>query len=89
MSSDENEKIAIELLRQKSLLLHRNNEMRLPQKNDFTDAEVCLIKQKLGAWPRALEKAGMKSESDHTRHKRTVEKRIKARNRAKDAEKSL
>ncbi len=34
---------------------------RLPVKSDFTAAEVCLIKQKLGPWHRALEAAGLKT----------------------------
>ncbi len=44
------------------LLQKKHQELgRVPQKSDFTGEEVCFIKQKLGPWPRALEKAGLKS----------------------------
>ncbi len=33
---------------------------RIPKRSDFTSSEVCFIKQKLGPWPRALEKCGLK-----------------------------
>ena len=45
------------------LLTDRKNELgRLPKKSDFDSETVCFIKQKLGPWPRALEKAGLKDE---------------------------
>lgn len=40
--------------------LNRNGIERFPKKSDFTVAEVCLIKNVLGPWPRALEAAGIK-----------------------------
>lgn len=44
------------------LLLQEMNDKqgRIPQKTDFDNDTVCFIKQKLGPWPRALEKAGLK-----------------------------
>ena len=33
---------------------------RLPKKSDFSSDEVAYIKSHLGAWPRALEAAGVK-----------------------------
>ena len=45
------------------LLTDRKNELgRLPKKSDFDSETVCFFKQKLGPWPRALEKAGLKDE---------------------------
>lgn len=45
------------------MLTDRKNELgRLPKKSDFDSETVCFIKQKLGPWPRALEKAGLKDE---------------------------
>ena len=45
------------------LLTDRKNELgRLPKKSDFDSETICFIKQKLGPWPRALEKAGLKDE---------------------------
>ncbi len=43
------------------LLINKAKELdRLPKRADFSDSDVCLIKQKLGPWPRALEAAGLK-----------------------------
>ena len=45
-----------------SLLQDKYNELqRLPKKSDFDSKTVCFIKQNLGAWPRALELAGLKT----------------------------
>lgn len=33
---------------------------RIPKKQDFDSRTMCLIKQVLGPWPRALEAAGLK-----------------------------
>lgn len=46
---------AINLLVEKAKMLSR-----VPQKTDFDNETACFIKQKLGPWPRALEKAGLK-----------------------------
>ena len=55
MSTNAKAKTAIELLIEK-----KNALGRLPKKSDFDAETVCFIKQKLGPWPRALEKAGLK-----------------------------
>ena len=49
---------------------------RLPKKADFSDAEVAAIKNALGPWPRALERAGIKSVSD-SRQKKLAGRRAK------------
>ena len=61
---------------------------RAPKRSDLPDADVCLIKQKLGPWPRALEAAGLKeppavSAADKSRAKR---ERAKAQRKQKKAE---
>ena len=49
------------LKRALTLLISKQAELgRLPKRSDFTPEEVCFIKQKLGPFPRALEKAGLK-----------------------------
>ncbi len=55
MTNDAKTNIALELLRSKARELNA-----LPKKSDFSPTDVCFIKQKLGAWPRALEAAGLK-----------------------------
>ncbi len=47
---------AVLLLQQKAKELQR-----LPKRSDFDSDTVCFIKQKLGPFPRALEKAGLKT----------------------------
>jgi len=48
------------------LLQQKARELgRLPKKSDFTSAEICLIKAKLGPWNRALEQAELKPISEH------------------------
>ncbi len=45
-----------------ALLQKRAEELdRLPVKSDFDPDVVCRIKNALGPWPRALEKAGLKT----------------------------
>lgn len=61
---------------------------RAPKRSDLPDAEVCLIKQKLGPWPRALEAAGLKeppavSAAEKSRAKR---ERAKAQRKQKKTE---
>lgn len=51
----ENDVEAIRLLTEKS-----NELKRLPKKQDFEVGLVGAIKARLGPWPRALEKAGLK-----------------------------
>lgn len=50
---------------------------RLPKKSDFDSKTVCFIKQKLGAWPRALEIAGLKIPKEITAKEKTKIKREK------------
>ncbi len=71
---------AIDLLMEKSKQLGRN-----PKRDDFDSQTQCLIKQKLGPWPRALEQAGLKdvtkiSSAEKNRKKR---KRVKLNCKAK------
>lgn len=43
------------------MLVNKHKELNeIPKKTDFNDDDVCFIKQKLGPWPRALERAGIK-----------------------------
>lgn len=45
-------------------LCNKQKELgRRPEKKDFSDADRSKIKAFLGPWPRALEKAGLKSVS--------------------------
>lgn len=46
-----------------NILIQKSKELnRLPKRSDFEPKTVCFIKQKLGPWPRALERAGLKAE---------------------------
>lgn len=48
------------------LLVNKNRELegvRVPKRTDFSNEEMCFIKQKLGPWPRALEAAGLKEKT--------------------------
>ncbi len=81
METDEKKQQAVRWLTEKAKELQR-----LPKRGDFTCEEVCLIKQKLGPWPRALEAVGLKepppvSAKDKSRLKR--EKRKKERREQK------
>jgi len=49
------------LLRQKAEQLQKSGEIRYPKRSDFTEEQVASIKAFLGPWPRALEKAGLKT----------------------------
>ena len=49
--------LAIKLLSDMAENLGRN-----PKRTDFDSETACFIKQKLGPWPRALEKAGLKQD---------------------------
>ena len=70
---------AIELLKNKSSELGR-----LPKRADFSDSDVCLIKQKLGPWPRALEAAGLKEPPAVSRIDKNREKRARAKQKRKE-----
>lgn len=65
---------------QKQQALHEAGLDRLPQRSDFTAAEVMCIKAQLGAFPRALEAAGLKP-SDPEAAQKKLEKRIAAKRR--------
>ena len=79
MDKDEKMLYALSLLRDKAEQLGR-----LPKRSDFSGSEVCFIKQKLGPFPRALEKAGLKEAQKIS----SVEKnRIKRMRRKKELKK--
>lgn len=86
MDKDEKTLYALSLLKDKALQLGR-----LPKRSDFSGSEVCFIKQKLGPFPRALEKAGLKeaqkiSSAEKSRMKRRQRKKeLKKLSAAKDA----
>ena len=69
------------------LLKDKYSELgRLPKRSDFDGETVCLIKQKLGPWPRALEAAGLKeppavSAKEKSRMKREKSRRNRKKNR--------
>lgn len=76
MNKEEKILYAVTLLQEKSRELGR-----LPKKSDFDSETVCFIKQKLGAWNRALECAGLKappavSAKDKSRQKRERRKKL-------------
>ncbi len=76
MNTDEKTQRALNLLRNKAEQLGT-----VPKRSDFDPEEVCFIKQKLGAWPRALEAAGLKeppkvSAKQKSRRKRERRKRM-------------
>ena len=59
---------------------------RLPMRSDFDPLIKGEIKNVLGPWPRALEKAGLKPVSDIYKHR--VEARHKKRDGSKDKKRS-
>ena len=64
-----------------AMLCRKSGEIgRLPKKDDFQPEEVGFIKQILGPWPRALEKAGLKEVSRSYINKKA---RIKASRKKK------
>lgn len=66
------------------LLVKKHDELgRLPKRSDFPPETVCLIKQKLGPWPRALEAAGLKEASRTSSAEKSREKRECSRRRRK------
>lgn len=74
MEKDIKRQQAINLLTDKSEELNR-----LPKRTDFDETEVCLIKQKLGPWPRALEAAGLKEKNKLTGKEKSKIKRERIR----------
>ena len=84
MLNDEKKESAI------TLLIRKSEELgRLPKKSDFADAQVCLIKQKLGPWPRALEAAGLKGRSGMSAAEKSRIKRERSGKIRKQREKAL
>ncbi len=73
---------AIDLLREKFAQLDR-----LPKRSDFESTDVCLIKQKLGAWPRALEAAGLKDPIKPSSAEKNRLKRERSRQHRKEQKK--
>ncbi len=71
--------LAIELLITKA-----KERDRLPKRADFSDSDVCFIKQKLGPWPRALEAAGLKEPPAVSRIDKNREKRARAKQKRKE-----
>ena len=71
--------LAIELLTTKAKELDR-----LPKRADFSDSDVCFMKQKLGPWPRALEAAGLKEPPAVSRIDKNRAKRARAKARRKN-----
>ncbi|WP_206425678.1 hypothetical protein [Ruminococcus sp. Marseille-P6503] len=78
MKKDEKTEIAVNMLTSKSAELGR-----LPKRSDFESSDVCFIKQKLGPWPRALERAGLKEAVKPSAAERSREKRTRAKERRK------
>lgn len=76
MEDDVKRQQAIELLVNKSRELEGK---RFPKRTDFSNEEMCFIKQKLGPWPRALETAGLKekTKTDSKERSRLKRERIK------------
>ena len=77
MEHEDKRQYAIMLLQEKASALGRP-----PKRSDFSGSEVCLIKQKLGPWPRALEAAGLKeppavSAAEKSRKKRERMKKLR------------
>lgn len=70
----------------KDLLRAKYNELkRVPQKDDFADAEKSRIKAFLGTWPRALEAAGLKKPKPilHNNYKKVAQSKQKQLNKVK------
>ena len=83
MEQDEKRQTAVRLLQEKAEQLDR-----LPQRSDFPGSEVCLIKQKLGPWPRALEAAGLKEPPAVSAKEKSRLKREKRRKELKKLKKA-
>ncbi len=72
---------AICLLREKQAMLRENGVDRLPQRSDFSEQEIVQIKAHLGAFPRALEAAGLKPPRSPASAQKQLEKRIRSKQR--------
>ncbi len=73
-----------------NILRQKYDELgRLPKRSDFDSDTVCLIKQKLGPWPRALEAAGLKEPPRISAKEKSRIKRERSRRNRKLYKKSL
>ena len=54
---------------------------KIPEKSDFSDCQVMMIKSHLGPWPRAMETAGVKSPRSDEKLEKKREKRLRAKQR--------
>ena len=84
MNKDEKTQYAITLLKNKF-----DEVGRLPKKADFDSETVCFIKQKLGAWNRALESAGLKQPPEISAKEKSRLKRERRRKLLKQQKKLL
>jgi len=82
--NDDKREYALALLRNKQAELGRR-----PKRSDFAPEEVCFIKQKLGPFPRALEKAGLKEVTKPSAALLSKQKRRRAALRRKLLKKSI
>lgn len=84
MDGTEKTRLALRLLTEKAEALGR-----LPRKDDFDSQTVCLIKQKLGPWPRALEQAGLKPPPVVSAKEKSRLKRERSRRNRKQSKKRI
>ena len=71
------------------LLINKSKELgNIPKKADFSEEDVCFIKQKLGPWPRALEAAGLKEKTKLTGREKSKIKRKRIKKARKGRETS-
>ena len=74
----------IELIRGKY-----NETGKIPEKSDFSDYQVMMIKSHLGPWPRAMETAGVKSPRSDEKLEKKREKRLRAKQRKAEFKKNV
>lgn len=84
MEEDVKRQQAIEMLVNKSRELEGG---RFPKRTDFSNEEMCFIKQKLGPWPRALEIAGLKEKTKIDSKEKSKLKRERIKKNKKREEK--
>ena len=73
----------LELIRKKY-----NETGKIPEKSDFSDYQVMMIKSHLGPWPRAMESAGVKSPRNDDKLQKRKEKRLRAKQRKAEFKKN-
>ena len=79
------EEDCIALLRNKYEEIKSQARSDYPKRADFSENEVVAIKQHLGPWPRALEKAGVKPVNDALMEKKKLKIIEKKRKKRKDS----